>query len=1753
MLRPTRTRPALAAVAVLITLAALPTVSQAALSEGLVAYWNFDGDVSATAGGPSYDAIEHNGPLSFDPGRFGSAAHFTRSLSQYLEIAAPVITQGQDHTYSAWYKSNIADITGGDRYFVLETTGIGGASAVSVSYGLRDAGGEDVGQVYSHCAGGDAPNAHVPGAAGTGWHNIIVMYDADHTGLEHLIYLDGEPLFYMPSCSLLMDTAGLIIGSYRDGDDRYWDGLIDDVAFWDRVLTTWEVAAIQRGPVLGSFTDIEAGLTDVYSASVAWGDYDNDGDLDILLTGSTGTEYISRVYGNDAGTFTDVEAGLEGVAGGSVAWGDYDNDGDLDILLTGGVSPGRISRVYENDAGTFTDIDAGLTDAFNGSVAWGDYDNDGDLDILLTGATDSGRISRVYENDAGTFTDIDAELTGVYAGSVAWGDYDNDGDLDILLTGQTDAYELISPVYENDAGTFTDIEAGLEEVYESSASWGDYDNDGDLDILLMGRADSEYISRVYENDAGTFTDIEAGLTDMAYGSAAWGDYDNDGDLDILLTGATGPEFISRVYGNDAGTFTDIEAGLEGAAYGSVAWGDYDNDGDLEILLTGAVGPAPEYISRVYEYDDAIANTAPAAPSNLSFDLAGSIGTFSWDAATDNETPSAGLTYNLRIGTTPGGDEICSGMADAASGYRRVVQMGNSQQRTSWAVILPPGQYYWSVQALDGAFEGSAFAEEQSCVVLTFTDIEAGLTGVAYSSVAWGDYDNDGDLDILMTGGMGGPGQYISRVYENDAGTFTDIVAGLTGVRRSSAAWGDYDNDGDLDILLTGYTGSEGISRVYENDAGTFTDIAAGLTGVYWGSAAWGDYDNDGDLDILMMGVIPPNLSVSFLYSNDGDGQFTSITTEFPGLNSSSVAWGDYDNDGDLDILMTGFTGIESVSHVYENDAGTFTDIDAGLPEVYGSSVAWGDYDNDGDLDILMTGYTDLEQISRVYENNAGTFTDIEAGLDGVFLSSAAWGDYDNDGDLDILMAGEGESGNISRVYENDAGTFTDIGAGLPGVASFCSVAWGDYDSDGDLDILLTGDTDSGPVSHVYESNGAPANTTPAAPSDLSFAFTEGVGTFSWEAATDSETPSAGLTYNLRVGTTPGGDEICSGMADAASGYRRVVQLGNAQQRTSWTVTLALGNYYYWSVQALDGAFAGSAFATEQSSLAIGFTDIAAGLPGASLSSVAWGDYDNDGDLDILMTGDTGSGYISGVYENDAGTFTDIAAGLEAAYNGPVAWGDYDNDGDLDILMTGDTGSEYVSRIYRNDAGTFTDIAAGLPGMSYSSAAWGDYDNDGDLDILLAGLTDSACISRIYRNDGDGTFADIAAGLDAACTGSVAWGDYDNDGDLDILLTGHNSSQGSISRVYENDAGTFTDIDAGLPAIYYSSVAWGDYDNDGDLDILMTGDAGFGSISRVYENDAGTFTDIAAGLEAASDGAAAWGDYDNDGDLDILLTGYTDARVYGNDAGTFTDIAAGLPGVYESSAAWGDYDSDGDLDILLTGSTGSEDISRVYESNGAPANTAPTPPTNLAFDLVGNVGTFSWDAATDNESPSAGLTYNLRIGTTPGGDEICSCMADSASGYRRLPQLGNTNHNTTWAITLPEQLPHWVYWSVQAVDGTLEGSAFASTDVIETGVAHPEDDALPTALRLYPSAPNPFNPRTMVRYDLPTKSPVRIAIYDAVGRHVVTLVDEPAHAPGRHEAVWDGRSAGGQGVASGIYFCRMESGEFREVRKMALVR
>lgn len=342
---------------------------------------------------------------------------------------------------------------------------------------------------------------------------------------------------------------------------------------------------------------------------------------------------------------------------------------------------------------------------------------------------------------------------------------------------------------------------------------------------------------------------------------------------------------------------------------------------------------------------------------------------------------------------------------------------------------------------------------------TFTDVtdEAGVGDTNYGvGTAWGDFNNDGLLDLYLVN----HGQSNILYLNNGNGTFEDVTS-RAGVGDSGdgvgCAWADYDNDGFLDLF---FSNRPGFDRLYQNRGDTtFTDRAPefGISDPSgWGeSVAWGDYDNDGYIDLYKMRMNQSNI----LYHNLSGVDFEDVTS-FAGVGhggpGEGAAWCDYDNDGDLDIYATNASGYNLL---YRNNGdGTFTDYtdSAGIRE-YGSSFgcAWGDYDNDGDFDL----YVGRNGNNRLYRNNGdGTFDDVsvEAGVDhNGWAVGVTWGDYDNDGWLDVHVAiHQGDD----VLYRNlGDGTFEDVTdqARVHNYLEGRGNIWGDFDNDGFLDLYVT--------------------------------------------------------------------------------------------------------------------------------------------------------------------------------------------------------------------------------------------------------------------------------------------------------------------------------------------------------------------------------------------------------------------------------------------------------------------------------------------------------------------------------------------------------------------------------------------------------------------------------------------------------------------------------------------------------------------------
>lgn len=360
--------------------------------------------------------------------------------------------------------------------------------------------------------------------------------------------------------------------------------------------------------------------------------------------------------------------------------------------------------------------------------------------------------------------------------------------------------------------------------------------------------------------------------------------------------------------------------------------------------------------------------------------------------------------------------------------------------------------------------------------------------------SWVDYDNDGDLDLYVVTGFAPNNDNV--LYRNDGGGALTRVTGvpltMDAAESACSTWGDYDNDGDIDAFVSNLVNRGGL--LYEGHAGADLTLnsAAGITeaaGKGTG-AAWGDYDNDGQLDLVVAalygqgGINTGNL----LYHNSGDGTFARVLTgpEVSTLDSHHhPTWSDYDGDGDLDLFFaTGGAGSLKLDRIYRNmlkesGAATFEPITTGPIATDfrdAQTLSWVDYDNDGDLDLYAINYSSVP--NQLYRNDGGAFTKITTGAivtDAGAAHGVVWGDFDNDGDQDAYVVRDLHQSN--RYYRNEGdGSFTSIVTGSfvnEGLSNYGAAA-GDYDRDGDLDLFVPTARREGP-SLLYRNDLANGN------------------------------------------------------------------------------------------------------------------------------------------------------------------------------------------------------------------------------------------------------------------------------------------------------------------------------------------------------------------------------------------------------------------------------------------------------------------------------------------------------------------------------------------------------------------------------------------------------------------------------------------------------------------------------------------------------
>ena len=567
------------------------------------------------------------------------------------------------------------------------------------------------------------------------------------------------------------------------------------------------------------------------------------------------------------------------------------------------------------------------------------------------------------------------------------------------------------------------------------------------------------------------------------------DYNNDGQSDLIIAGEdeTSGAALTKLYVTFPEIFGDnyglVDSGLaiEGLRSASTYWIDYDKDGDLDLFLTGLddQGLAKSLLYKAENTNNL--NTAPGKIENLTHTHDG-LGTveFNWDLPTDNSSKS--FRYDIRIGTSSGANDVAYANSNLETGST-LINIPSLSTLNSKEVILNPGTYYASVQAIDGGNMGGLFSDE-----ITFTlDYEWKLLNLGgiidrrllpseTTQLEFLDMDGDGDKDLISTNlGMrpmgtqlnsyddnrNSVGKHAINIYSFDNEVFKPAVYGWYGV--SNFEFGDFNNDGQKDIILaieedqgtrievllntrirddereddpSTTDQDEGLYREFFEPYNPFSDDNF-LESVYNIEFAIKDLDNDGLVEIIAAGQ-------SSKLSNEATTVMTMVSV--------------VKQNEDEDLGFDNFNFSEEKSVVDETK----------LNNLSFASYDFGDMDNDGDFDFLISGYSFDGYKTILFENKRKKdadgvtvqplevyFEEKEQDFVSVKSGTADFVDFDADGKLDVLFSGQSQNGDLVTAYKSGDDGYSEMNVGLPALREGKFV-FGDFDSNGYSDVLYSG-------------------------------------------------------------------------------------------------------------------------------------------------------------------------------------------------------------------------------------------------------------------------------------------------------------------------------------------------------------------------------------------------------------------------------------------------------------------------------------------------------------------------------------------------------------------------------------------------------------------------------------------------------------------------------------------------------------------------
>jgi hypothetical protein len=683
------------------------------------------------------------------------------------------------------------------------------------------------------------------------------------------------------------------------------------------------------------------------SGALAVGDFNNDGKPDLAVANRNS---VSIVLGNGNGSFQPPLSYT--VAGGatSVTVADLNGDGKLDLAMSGYRT---VSILLGNGDGTFqpaVSYPAGFEPI---SVAVGDFNRDGKLDLAVADFGDPccngppGNVAILLGNGDGTFRPPSHYAAGSNPTSIATADFNHDGKLDLAVSTDFSGVEVL---LGNGDGTFQPAVGYNVAVYAASLAITDFNNDGEPDLAV---ADSVGVSILLGNGDGTFqaaVNYNTGATPI---SVAVADFSRDGKPDLAVANSeyTGDYnySVSVLLGTGTGTFQPAINYPLGGGAGSVVAADFNRDGKPDLAVDAYPGLTILMGKGNGAFVEPVNNLLQGPPGSVV------TGDFNLDGKLDLAiTTSSGISVLLGKGNGAfypavyypvGGTPLSLAVSDF-----------NDDGKPDLAVTV--GGTAYNISVLLGNGDG------------TFRPPVTSLVGFVLGSLAVGDFNLDGKPDLAVinnTSSPNSPGVVIAL--GNGDGTFQyPSMTYFAGPNAGALAVADVNDDGKPDVVVVNYDTQQGygpgsVAILLGNGNGTLAspvqyDVGNGAT-----SVVVGDFNGDGKLDLAVgqTAVYGSASSVSILLGYGG-GYFLPAVNYAVGTGQISLAIGEFNGDGkpDLAIANNGFPGpppIDTVSILLGNGDGTFllsrVSFEVGQ---FPNSVAVGDFNQDGKLDLAVTNF-----------------------------------------------------------------------------------------------------------------------------------------------------------------------------------------------------------------------------------------------------------------------------------------------------------------------------------------------------------------------------------------------------------------------------------------------------------------------------------------------------------------------------------------------------------------------------------------------------------------------------------------------------------------------------------------------------------------------------------------------------------------------------------------------------------------------------